>query len=344
MLKKNIYIVYPAGYAGSYLRWCLRKSEKSTASNTLDNPINNSANEKYGGAGTVHLELRKPTHASIDHIMYWNNLHQPKEKLIYLVNAWNNLWRSRTFTHILNMDRDPVIIHITDDYRDSRELGNLNAITKWPLVFEIQFQHQRFGIDFYNIEDSLYVRNTFVNHFDTIFFSSPSMKFDIDKKVSVLDADTNPRLFAQSDFFYYLQEFQNQWYTVRNNKTPHEVNGEEFITPYNVPKNYYSIDLQEIYKNNFASKIEHIMEKCDAGDYDFSYVKDFHSQYVNCQSNLQYINEINSFRENKNLTSYLNSHPYLKAMLIREMLPKLSNYDWQNKKLEEIVKFYQDEK
>jgi len=341
MLKNNIYIVYPAGYAGSYVRWCLRKSESSTANETLDDPINKSSDGKFGGKGTVHLELRRPTHASIDHLMYWTILHKPKEKLIYLVNAWNNLWKARTFTHIMNMDRDPVIIHITDDKKDSRELGNLNAITKWPLVFDIQFQPERFNIDFYNLTDNLNVRNTFVNSFNSIFFSSPSMEFDINKKVSVLDADVNPKIHNHPDFFYYLQAFQDKWYRVRNEKTPHEVNDEEFIDPHNIPRNYYSIDLQDIYSDLFPERLENIISNCDAGDYNFDYVKEFHHQYVNCQSNLQYLCEIKTFRETKTLTDYLTSHPYIKAMIIREILPSLAEYDWQSKSLEEIIYYYQ---
>ena len=339
MLQNNIYIVYPAGYGGSYLRWCLRKSESSSAEFTVDDPVNTSSSDKYGGVGTTHLELRRPTHCGIEHIMYWNILNQPKEKLIYLVNAWNNMWRARTFVHINNMDRDPIIIHITDANKDSRELANLNAITKWPLIFELQFHDKRFGIDFYNLEDTLHVRNILVKHYDAIFSSSTPMSFN-DNEYSVIEGEKNPRLHMTPEFYDHLYECHNQWYTVRNNKTPHEVNGEEFVTPYKVPKHYYSIDIQNIYSDNFIDSLETITSQTNAGDYNFDYVRKFHSTYVGYQSNLQYLKEMRLFRETKTLTPYLNSHPYIKAMVIREMLPKLNNYDWESKSLEEIVSYY----
>lgn len=339
MLQNNIYIVYPAGYGGSFIRWCLRKSEKDTANLTLDNPINTSPSDTFGGAGTTHLELRKPTHCGIEHIMYWMILNQPKEKLIYLVNAWNNMWRSRTFVHLLNMDRDPVIIHITDSNKDSRELANLNAITKWPLIFELQFHDKRFGIDFYNLEDTLSVRNILVKYYDTIFSSSTPMTFT-NHNYSVIEGEKNPRLFATPEFYDHLYECHNQWYTVRNNKTPHEVNGEEFVTPYKVPKNYYSIDIQDIYNNNFVDKLESITRLSNVGEYNFDYARKFHSSYVEHQSNLQYVAEMQQFRKTKALTPYLTSHPYIKAMVVREMIPSLTNYDWENKTLEEIVLYY----
>lgn len=339
MLQNNIYIVYPAGYGGSFVRWCLRKSEKDTADLTLDNPININPSEQFGGAGTSHLELRRPTHSGIEHIMYWMILNQPKEKLIYLVNAWNNLWRSRTFVHLLNMDRNPVIIHITDANKDSRELANLNAITKWPLIFELQFHNARHDIDFYNLEDTIRERNIIVKQYDNIFGSSTPMNFN-DNGYSVVEGEKNPKLFTSPEFYDYLYECHSQWYTVRNNKTPHEVNGEEFVTPYKVPKHYYSIDIQDIYTDKLFEKLETIASNADIGDYNFDYAKEFQSTYVDSQSNLKYLDEMKTFRMSKKLTPYLNSHPYIKAMVIREMMPKLNGYDWESKSLEEIVSYY----
>lgn len=340
MLQNNIYIVYPAGYGGSFIRWCLRKSEKDTANITLDNPINTSPSDTFGGAGTAHLELRKPTHSGIEHIMYWMILNQPKEKLIYLVNAWNNLWRSRTFVHLLNMDRDPVIIHITDENKDSRELANLNAVTKWPLIFELQFHNARFNIDFYNLQDTITERNIIVKYYDTIFGSSNSMKFN-NEPCSVVDAEKNTKLPGMPEFYDFLSECHSQWFNVRNQKTPHEVNGEEFVTPYKVPKHYYTIDIQDIYTNRLFEILEKITSETNVGTYNFDYVKQFHSSYVKHQTNLQYVAEMKEFRKTKTLTPYLNSHPYIKAMLIREMMPKFSNiFDWESKSLEEIVSYY----
>jgi hypothetical protein len=45
MLHKNVYLIYPPGYSGSYLSWCLSKSEKDLSTITVDDPLNISDNK-----------------------------------------------------------------------------------------------------------------------------------------------------------------------------------------------------------------------------------------------------------------------------------------------------------
>ena len=106
MQAKNVYILFPAGYSGTYLSWCLDKSESSVSINTVDDPINKTKSDKYGGAGTCHIYQRHPTHGSIDHIMSWLILNQPKDKRNYLINVWSWAQVTKTINSILNFDRD----------------------------------------------------------------------------------------------------------------------------------------------------------------------------------------------------------------------------------------------
>ena len=84
MQTKNVYILFPAGYSGTYLSWCLDKSELSSKDIIIDDPINKIKSDKYGGSGTCHQYHRYPTHGSIDHVMSWLILNQPKDKRYYL--------------------------------------------------------------------------------------------------------------------------------------------------------------------------------------------------------------------------------------------------------------------
>ncbi len=343
MQIKNIYILFPAGYSGTYLSWCLNKSELSTSVNTINDPINKTKSDKYGGAGTCHLYYREPTHASIDYIMSWLILHQPKDKRIYLVNVWGWFQLTRAINHILSFDRDPIIIHITADDADAEALGNLNAMTKWPLIFDI-FEHtDRFGIDFYNIDDSMRTRNILVKNYNYIFTSSKSITFE-DKEINKFECDQPDKaikMMWSEDYYYFMRNLITKWFTVRNKHTPHEVNEEQFIKPYKLPKNYYSIGLKEIYQSDFPNKLEMIVSDKDIGNYNFDYVKSFHQTYIDNQSNIQYLSEIKMFRETGVLTEYLNSHPLLRALVIKNMLLKLPNdYDWETKQLNEIVGYY----
>ena len=133
MLNKNIYLIYPPGYSGSYISWCLSKSESTLAADTIDDPINTSTSALYGGSGTSHLHHRIPTHQGIEDHMTWMVLNRPVDKKIFVINTDNNDI-DRTLSHIVYSDRDPVIILIHDggDW-DTRAYGSINGLTKWPI-------------------------------------------------------------------------------------------------------------------------------------------------------------------------------------------------------------------
>lgn len=343
MQHKNIYILFPAGYSGTYLSWCLDKSELSTCDNTIDDPINKTKSDKYGGIGTCHQYHRHPTHGSIDHIMSWLILNQPKDKRNYLINVWSWAQFTKTISSILNFDRDPIIIHITASDEDTKAIGTLNAVTKWPIVFDTFGHQRRFGIDFHNMDDSIVLRNKLVKYYKYLSHESHPMNFE-DKQINEFAMDSTEGLMKFSnhpDNYYFQRHWITNWYGVRNKYTPHEVNEEQFVKPYKLPKNYHVIDLQEIYQSNFPSRLESIVTDKDIGSYNFDYVKSFHQNYIDNQQYIKYPEEIQKFRETGILTEYLNSHPLLRALVIINLLPKLPvDYDWESKDLTEIVDFY----
>ena len=330
MLTKNIYLIYPPGYSGSYVSWCIYKSELDTSDQTIDNPINVSSDKKYGGYGTAHLHHRIPTHTNIEQLMYWLILHKPTDKKVFLVNAPESHYVtsvSRTINHILNFDRDPVIIQITGSDTIMKAVANLNAVTKWPLFFDIQGHNKKFNINFEKVDTTFHTRNICVNHFDVIFDLSHPINFDnIDDK---------------SLSYVLHREFYTNWYTIRNSNNPHEVNNTQYIEPIFKPEHFYNLDLSKIYRLDFASTLKSMVDI--AGDFDFSYVNNFHHNYIECQQHLQFIVDFENFKNNKILSEYLLSNPLSQAMVILSIKDKLPpKYDWESKSLQEIVKVYND--
>jgi hypothetical protein len=324
MLNKNVYLIYPPGYSGSYLSWCFSKSERDLSISTIDDPLNISNNKKYGGTGTAHLHYRIPTHSTIKEVMYWLILNQPKEKKIFLINGWDKGSIIETINNIMNFDRNPVIIHITGNNHYTRCIGNINAITKWPLYFHAREFNKKYNIDFFNLSNNITTRNKFVDHYDDIF----PISFSLDKP------NNDPFSLA------VMRNYYKHWFTLRNEHNPHEINDEQYVMPYENPKHLYSIDLMDIYDNNIFNILEKIIQESDLGNFNFSFAKDYHPTYVSAQSSLKFKDEIFMFRHTKTLTAYLCSHPLLQALTVKEMLVDTEGIEWKDKTIHEIVNLY----
>jgi hypothetical protein len=229
----------------------------------------------------------------------------------------------------MNFDRDPVFIHISANNKDTLALANLNAITKWPLYFQVSELDKQFDIDLQST-NKIELRNKFVKNYDRFFPSSHPLDFQ-----------------KEFDYKENVMEFRRQyetWYNLRNSNNPHEVNESHYVKPKTVPDHFYNIDLMEIYKDGLADKLSKIMKDSQSGNFDFNYVKDFHKNYVDTQTNLKLIQELTEFRITNKVTSYLTSHPLIEALVIRELLNKLPNgYNWEQETLQEIVKVIQSQ-
>ena len=100
----------------------------------------------------------------------------------------------------------------------------------------------------------------------------------------------------------------------------------------------------EIYKGKLTDRLSEIMTDSQCGNFDFSYVKDFHQNYIDTQTNLQLLRELRKFRITKEVNDYLTSHPLIEALVIREVLDKLpKDYNWEQETLQEIVKVVQSQ-
>jgi hypothetical protein len=227
---------------------------------------------------------------------------------------------------ISNYDPDPVFIHIHDNNdTDWRALANINCIMKWPVYFRSeQTIEQRFGFDCFNI-DNLKTRNLFAKFRKLFFPYNPPVRYDfLTKKI----------------------QWKRTWFEIRNRYNAHEVNDETYCVPADVPKYVYEITLQDILSSSIFDQLETIVSQSQCGDYNFSYVRDFHQHYINAQSSLAWLDGIQQLRQTGKLTEYLKTNPMAQALTIEEILPVLSLSDtvWQHLSTEACVDLYNSTK
>ena len=324
MLTKNIYILYPPGYFGTYIHWCISKSEKDLAEITVDDPLNKADSTTFGGKGTAHLHSRVPTHQSLHAHLIWVAYNKPAEKKIYLINAKNydNERLGDTpewaISSIIRADPDPVIIFINDGgSMDARKFGALNTITKWPIFYKAnQLIERNYQFDSFNCKDSIEYRNKFVEKFSAILPYSTHL---------------NPNKLGS------LIEEYTTWYNVRSGHNGHEVNEETYVPPTSDMPNLFIMSLAEISSPQFPTWFDQFINKINAGSFNTDYIKEFHQNYIDAQDNLQWFTEIQEFRKNFQLTDYLKSHSLIQAFVIMEVLHLLKDYDWKSKSIDEIV-------
>jgi hypothetical protein len=324
-MKKNIYILYPAGYGGAYIHWCISKSEKDSAPFTVDDPLNKKDSLLYGGAGTAHLHHRIPTHQNIRQNMAWMIYNRPTEKKIYLVNVFNEQTQAsysspeQAILDILQFDPDPVFIAVTNGgYPDVRKFGALNTLTKWPIFFKAnQNAERKFGFDSFNCKNSIDARNIFAENFESIF---PQFH-------SIHSTDLN-----------YKLEWYRTWWNTRNTFNGHEVNETTYLGPPTKLPIVHTLTVSQAMSPNFIPWFDNFVSSIDAGDFNTEFVTNYHQSYVDAQDTLKWFDGINEFRKTYQLTEYLRSHSLLQAFVIMEvknLLPK--DYNWKLKSIDEIV-------
>ena len=326
MLSKNIYLLYPPGSSGSYIHWCIHRSELDLAKTTIDDPLNPQENKTFGGVGTAHLHTRIPTHQSIHQHLCWMTYNQPKEKKVFLLNCHNvpnsyNVSRPEVaIRSIMASDPDPVIVVITDNgVLDDRKYGSLNTITKWPIFFKANQQiEERFNFDSFNCKDSIDARNLFVESYHSMF--------------PFLDG-INDDLLAESLRWY------KEWYDVRNTYNGHEVNEETYVLPSTEVKHLYQVSLTDIVSDRFPAWFDNFVANINAGVFNTEFIKSYHQTYVDAQQNLQWFKEIEQFRKTLVLTDFLRSHSLLQAFVILEVQQYLpGTYNWKSASIDDIVR------
>lgn len=317
MLQKNVYILYPAGYGGSFINWAINASDRDLSTNTVNNPVNKIANIKFGGTGTSHNHVRIPTHQSLESHMAWVYLNRPDYKHVYIINTTTDEI-DKNIVQLLQADRDGVFICIHHNNDSTQKaFGAINSVIKWPSYFEtdaiITKQNPVYkGFDIFNCAQDRQFRNFVVKNFEKYFQHNAPVNYD------TLDARVENRQL---------------WYNTRHRLQPHEVNSNTYIDKLTYQGRIFEISLQDLFSSSFIDWFDDFMQASNVStEYNTQQVRKIHLEYLEAQTTLQWFKSINDYEQLKIVDSFLHSHSIIEAcFLIRlfgdENLDHIKSYD-----------------
>lgn len=317
MLQKNIYLLYPAGYSGSYVNWALLMADVDLRLATTVNPINTVASKQFGGVGTVHMQSRIPTHQGLMQHLNWRIYNNNSDPHIYLINTSYPGPMSTAeiaISEICQHDSDGVFIHIHDNNEyDVRAYGDINCITKWPsYMAAISHVNKQFpqSLDFdpFDCADNIQFRNQVVYNSGLLTNTGPLIINELNNRIQA----------------------NNTWLSVRNMLQPHEVNSATYnMHQPELTNRIFSLSCADIASPKFLPGLADILAHSGASsEYSMDFVNKNHYKYIDAQPNLQWFPSIQYWRTTGKLTNYLLSHSIIQAWLIINIFAARSNIAW----------------
>jgi len=336
MLEKNVWILYPQGYGGSYINWALSISDQDLATSTVADPINRTKSSEYGGQGTSHLHVRVPTHQGIENAMIWRLVTQPKDKRIFIISCGRG-GLDQALHLIVATDPDPAIVIVhNDNDPDVDAYGCINQITKWPFPIQILHENQNkewmnnllpWQWDVKNCANDLQCRNDIASSW--VPWYDP-----------MLPVDGN----NLGRYRHAFDRYRHLFIEPRHKFHPHEVNPDNYIFQEDMPiEKIYQISVKDIASENFPDWLENFLSdsKC-SNNYNTEWVKKFHHNYLDAQINLQWFTSINQWRLTGELDDYLTGHSAIQGFLIKEILKSVGFVITDDRATDRFQSWYRD--
>lgn len=331
MLTRNVYIMYPAGYSGSYVSWAINISDLDRRDATVPDPINSSANEKLGGDGTAHLHTRIPTHQGVQRTLHWKIYNQISEPRIYIINPIDMYENGHGIVELARSDPRGIFINIHDeDDPVVRSYGEINCVTKWPTFMAVRFADE--------------------------YYTSRDREWNIHKDYDPYDC-AHDRLFRNfsvtAEKFYVgnrpvteswseeQTKKQNIWFGVRNKYQPHEVNDSTYITDINLSGRIFNISCRDIASDRFPDLFDTIMRDGQISDrFDTAQARSFHPRYVAVQKNLQWFDSYRCWADTGIIDDYIRSHVIIEAQIIKHIFRRTNNIFLNDGDRDRWISFY----
>jgi hypothetical protein len=292
VLKKNIYITYPAGYMGTYVNWLISVSERDRRSTTTLDPLTEATN--------AHGHIKYPTHLSWSKALTWLAKNRPTQPLIYPLNTRcasdYHLTTEYAVQNIMRIDPDPVFINCHDGCNmDTKKFGALNMFRKWPtFVSAIGVWHN----DYNPVMDSDIVR---------------ARNWLLDNWM-ILNPGNNP---VNHDVVQYNLQGHRDWFCIRKQTAPMEITEDQYLIPDQMP-HVIDIDLRDILKPNFVTWLQKQLDNIDLGEFDWAHAQRYHATYIEAQENCQWFDAIKDFRQNCVLDQWLFKDAMSQALMLAE--------------------------
>jgi hypothetical protein len=337
MLQKNVYIVYPAGYHGSYVKWAIEVSDLDRRAVTVLDPLNRSSSTSHGGPGTSHGHVRIPTHQGFNHHANWVIRNRPTDPMVYIINPTTHSMNMfcKNIVQILLQDPNGIIITINDGTdRVTQSYGRINCVTKWPTFLaavdnannKIFGMHENFD-PFDCAHDRLF-RNSMVSDVNEL----TKNVWDFTSTTAPLDFENLKKHIATYD----------DWYRVRNQYQPHEVNESTYLPRVDYKNRLYQLNITDIPSNKFLSQLQDILTTSRiSNNFNLDIVNNYHRDYISTQPNLQWFDSFAHWDQSGELDNYLLSHSIIEAEIIREIMVRCHvRFDFTDSDHERWRSFY----
>jgi len=311
MLTKNVYIIYPAGYHGNYLKWAIESSDVDmlTSGEAPLNPINTSNSAQWGGVGTSHKSVRIPTHARLVVIRRWIIHNRPSIKKVYVINAGVDDITDQTMcdqiADLLIQDPTGIVIalHSNND-PDIKSYGIINAVTKWPTNVYVStalgYNDEATGdYDPFNCADSQVFRNNVVEN--KITFGSCNAPSE-----DLIENSTNKNEI---------------WFESRRKFQPHEMENGNYPRISGWRDRFFSMSCMDIVSPDLPEKLAMILSNTGISDnFDTSPLQQVHQGYIDIQPNLQWFKSVKLWEETGEIDDYIRSHSIIQAQILKRMI------------------------
>jgi hypothetical protein len=294
MLKKNVYITYPAGYMGTYLNWMIHASEQDLAKETVVDPVTEVSN--------AHRHIKFPTHLSWAKALTWIAYNKPTKNLVYALNARKHkdyhLTPEYAIQNIMRMDENPVFINCHDeDDADTVKFGALNMFTKWPTFLSaIGVWHNEYNPA--TDSDSKQARNWLIDNW---------------QKESPGNSKINP------DIILYNLKGHRDWFDIRKKTAPLEMTTEQYLIPDGLPEHLYNVSIKDIIQKDFPRQFEDLVKSADLGDFNFDHCKAYHETFLSKQTNIKWFEAVEKFRTTKTVDPWFYDNALSQAFLLLEI-------------------------
>jgi len=264
MFDKNVWLLYPGGYYGSYLHWALCKANRKTANTTVDTPFKTD--------GSAHVHIKKPAHQTIEFIIQSIIKHRWSTGTIYPVGFrgnvtfdqnqknWMKGWHNSVFW-IMRIEEEPVIINVHDeDSEYHRKLGAINLHSKglWNIRL---LNDEEYGnpLD----KDWIEGRNFMVDNWERIYPYNNH----------VLTQDTIDMFRERYNYGNTIRERDD----IGGDSTAYDRKENDV---YVTGKYVFNYSMREILDIEFISKFAADMESTNIADFDWGEVNFMHPQFI----------------------------------------------------------------
>lgn len=320
MLNRNLWMIWPTGYYGSYIHWLISRAEKDLKKNTVDSP--------FFSNGSSHAHIKNPPHQTIENLIQARIRNNYPDGTIYPIGIRSNVsytgsqpnWMKsfeNSFFWTLRLEHEPVLINI---YNGSNEyytkLAVINMYNKENWVVESYPDEN----DYYCFKDTdaIKARNYLVKNWKTVYPWH-------DKQATVETVN----LYREPENAAIQTRYKNESWEYNRD--------DNWI--YATGRYLYNIKLEEILNVDFISRLENILVDCEIGDFDFSDIKTVHTEFLSRQKT--YIDITSSLYVQADTLQYnpeLSKNILYEALAIDALMEKnILPDDWQILTLKEIV-------